>query len=450
MTDLPTEERPLRASEVVLPAPVDAPSENYLVAEQLQRMPSLFSRGVLYLVLLLVAAAAVYISVSKIDLVVESRGVVLPTSHKVKVLSDRDGYIEEVFISEGQSVERGSPLFLVRSKEALTHRARVEELRAAIPLKGDYYTTKMAALNDELKRLGDEHEKTSSIRRLKKEQNLLSLRSVESDLAFYRNEIGNLAKEYDDVKTLFDRRLISIAEYNSVRSRLERASAEMEKLASQRDILVRENKILEEQLEEGRLGHESRKAILEKEVRQLGLEMESTLTSMRADLEMSAKMLAIKDGPGARESGQGEKGDLLVADREGVVSELYFRNRGEFVRVSDLLCTILPGDSPFYTDITVANKDIGFIEQGMEIRYKFDAFPYTDYGTVQGRVSAISPSAVEDKALGFVYHLSGTLDRTHFGVKEKRYPIKAGMTATAEVVTERKSIFSLLFRKLRE
>lgn len=449
MADELREEKASQDLELKMRPFQEVPSENYLVAEQLQRMPSVFSRGVLYLVLLLVATAAVYISVSRIDIVVESRAVVLPTSHKVKVLSDRDGYVEEIFVSEGQSVERGSPLFLVRSKEAMTHRGKVEELRAAIPLKEDYYTTKIAALKDEIKRLRDEHEKTSSVRHLKKEQNVLSLRSVESDLAFYQNETSNLAKEYEDVKTLFDRRLISIAEYNSVRSRLERARAETEKLVSQKDILIKENRILEEQLEEGRLNYETKKAILEKEVRQLELEMEGTLHSMRADLEMSARMLAIKDGPEAKGDGQGDKGDLLVAEREGTISELYFRNKGEFVRVSDLLCTILPGDSPLYVDITVANKDVGFIEQDMEIRYKFDAFPYTDYGIVPGRVSAISPSAVEDKALGFVYHIKGTLNRTYFQVKDKRYPIKAGMTATAEVVTERRSIFSLLFRKLK-
>ncbi len=449
MAQPPQEDRPPEAIEVIRPSSVGAPSENYLVVESLQRMPSLFARGVLYLVLLLVVAAAVFVSVGKIDVVVESMAVVLPTSHKIRVLSDRDGYVEEVFVSEGQSVEKGSPLFLIRSKEALAHRGKVEELKSAIPLKEDYYKTKIAAVHDELKRLGDELDKASSVRRLKKEQNLLSLRSVDSDLAFYRNEVNNLAREYEDVKTLFDRRLISIAEYNSVRSRLDRARAEIEKLSSQRDILLRENRILEEQLEEGRLSYESKKAVLEKEAIQLGLEMETAIRAMKAELEMSEKMLAIKDGPGTQSPQQGGKGDFLVADREGIISELYFRNKGEFVRISDLLCTILPGDSPFYMDITVANKDIGFIEPEMEIRYKFDAFPYTDYGIVQGRVSAISPSAVEDKVLGFVYHVKGTLDRTHFEVKGRRYPIKAGMTATAEVVTERKSIFSLLFRKLR-
>ena len=101
-------------------------------------------------------------------------------------------------------------------------------------------------------------------------------------------------------------------------------------------------------------------------------------------------------------------------------------------------------------DITVANKDIGFIEPDTEIKYKFDAFPYTDYGTLNGKVLMISPSAVEDKTQGFIYHIQGSLDQTYFEIKGKKYPIKAGMTATAELVTEKKSIFSMLFKKLRD
>ena len=86
----------------------------------------------------------------------------------------------------------------------------------------------------------------------------------------------------------------------------------------------------------------------------------------------------------------------------------------------------------------------------MEIKYKLDAFPYTVYGLVRGKVLTISPSAVEDVSLGFVYHVHGTLDKRDFEVKEKRYPIKAGMTATAELVKEKKSILSILIGKLKK
>lgn len=144
---------------------------------------------------------------------------------------------------------------------------------------------------------------------------------------------------------------------------------------------------------------------------------------------------------------EGEK--IIRAEDTGVISELRFRNPGEYVRESDLLCTIVPAGSPLYMDITVANKDIGFIEENMDIKYKFDAFPYQDYGIRNGKVTTISASAVEEPQRGFFYHISGELNTSHFEIKGKTYMIKAGMTAVAEIVTERKNIFSLLFKKFR-
>ena len=85
----------------------------------------------------------------------------------------------------------------------------------------------------------------------------------------------------------------------------------------------------------------------------------------------------------------------------------------------------------------------------LEIHYKFDAFPYIDCGVLYGKVTSIPSAAVEDKTFGLVYHVQGTLAMTCFDISGKKYPLKAGMTATAELVRDRKSIFSLLFKKLR-
>jgi len=100
-------------------------------------------------------------------------------------------------------------------------------------------------------------------------------------------------------------------------------------------------------------------------------------------------------------------------------------------------------------DITVANKDIGFIETDMEIKYKIEAFSFLDYGTLSGKVFWISPAGVEDRARGFVYHIKGTFDKPYFEIREKKYYVRAGMTATAELITEKKSILSILFKKLK-
>jgi len=450
MEDKKRNDQEIESSEMTQISPVASPSENFLVAEHLQKMPNLFSRGLLYLIILILMVASVYMLVSKIDIVVESRSVVQPTSHKVKILSDRDGYIEKIYISEGDLVEKEAPLFLIRSKEALTHLTKVDEMRSSIPLKKEYYDTKIASTQDELRQLENEHSKIINVKKLKLDQNHLTLRSMESDLAYWRKEEDALSKEFEDVKMLFEKRLISIAYYNNLRGRLEKARTEIEKLLSQKNIILKENKILEEEIEEAKSSYLNKKKIFQKEIRNLQLEKATTLQSMQSEMERSEKMLSIKDRSSLSKRNEKEKGNLIQAEKSGIISELYFRNTGDYVRVSDLLCTIVPSNSPFYMDITVANKDIGFIENGTEIKYKFDAFPYTDYGTLKGKVLAISPSAVEDKNLGFVYRIQGSLDQTYFEIKGKRYPIKVGMTATAELVTEKKSIFSMLFKKLKD
>jgi multidrug efflux pump subunit AcrA (membrane-fusion protein) len=287
--------QPVEASEVFQVTPVESPSKNYLVIENLQRMPNIFSRGVIYIVMLSIVSTLLYSFFSEVDIVVECRAVTRPTSHEIRVFTNRNGYIEKIFISEGQTVEKNAPLFTIRSKESLTYFSESEELRHSIPDNEEFPSGKKNGKED------DEDEVVKVVR----------------------------------------------------------------------------------------------------------------------------------------------------TGGAGTISKLYFRDTGEYVRKSDLLCIILPTNGPLYVDITVANKDIGFIERDMEIKYKFDAFPYTDCGVLLGKVSTISPSAVEDRTLGLVYHLQGALDKTFFYIREKKYPLKAGMTATAEIVTEKKSIFSILFKKLK-
>jgi HlyD family secretion protein len=252
-----------------------------------------------------------------------------------------------------------APLFLIRSRELIQHDAEV--------------------------------------RRIKLEQNLSALKSVESDLSYWRSEVNRLSKEFKDFEDLFGKKIISRMDLDKKRSEREKARNELKKFNSQKEITLNENRILEEELKKA----------------------------------------------------EEEKEKIILAENAGIISELYFKNEGEYIRESDLLCTIVPADSPLYMDIKVANKDIGFIEENMEIKYKFDAFPFMDYGILRGKVTAIPPAAVEDEMLGWVYYVQGDLDKDYFFISNKEYPVRVGMTATAELIIERKSIFGRLFRNVR-
>jgi len=346
-------------SIIVEVKPVDSPSENSLVTEHLRRMPNLFSRGLVYLIVLFLIVAFVYSLVGKMDIVAECQAVAIPQSDLMRVQSDRTGYIEQIYISEGEEIEKDSPLFLIRTRDSV--------------------------------------ERQLEVNRLKLEQNKASISSLDSELSFWRKEVSRLSTDYKGILDLYQKGIVSKREESEAKSNLDKARTEEKKLLSQREILVNENKILEQN--------------------------------------------------SAQVTEESEK--IVRAEEAGVISELYFKNTGEYIRESDLLCTIIPAGSPLYMDISVANRDIGFIEEEMDIKYKFDAFPYMDYGVIKGRVSAIAPSAVENEKLGFVYQIQGSLDSLSFEIEGKQYPIKVGMTATAEIVTERNTIFTMLFKRFR-
>ena len=429
--------------------PGHSPSENYLVVEHLQRMPNIFARGLFYLILLLVMVSVAYICLARIDIVIKCQAVARPASHKIRVLSDRNGYITQVFITEGKTVEKDMPLFLVRSRETVNYSAKVEELRKTIPLTEQNYDTRIAAAVEQQKLNEQRHQNAVEVLNLKLEQNTISVSSIDLELAYWEKEVKRLSQELARAEYLFENGDVPITRCEQARSNAEQAQMELKTLGAKKDIALKEKSIFEEDIARAKLDFKQEMAVLKKQIKNLELEKDSTLQSMQSELKTNERMLLVRHEGEETSAEAGEASSIIRAEQAGTVSELHFRNNGEYIRESDLLCTIVPSGSPLHMEITVANEDIGFIEEELDIKYKFDAFPFTDYGTIKGSVAAISPSAVEDRVRGFVYRVQGTLPKKHFEIKDKQYPIRAGMTATAELVTERKTILSILFKKVR-
>ncbi|MHB9029036.1 MAG: HlyD family efflux transporter periplasmic adaptor subunit, partial [Candidatus Latescibacterota bacterium] len=272
---------------------------------------------------------------------------------------------------------------------------------------------------------------------------------IDSDLSYWRKEVLLLTDEVDRLRKGRERGYASLPEYNRALSAWERASTEEKKLVSQQQITAREQEILKAEIRREQSAFENELVQLDKEIENLELDKQVALQTMQKELTLNRKLLEIQKNDTVTAVGETEADAVIRAEMKGAISEMGFRNPGEYVSVSDLLCTLVPSGSPLFMDITVSNKDVGFIEEGMTVKYKFDAYPSTDYGLLAGKVVFIAPSAVESQAQGFVYHIRGSLPQPYFTIRGRNYPVKAGMTATAEVVTEQISIFSLLFRKLR-
>jgi len=75
---------------------------------------------------------------------------------------------------------------------------------------------------------------------------------------------------------------------------------------------------------------------------------------------------------------------------------------------------------------------------------KFDAFPFTRYGTIPGTIREISSDAVADPKLGLVYIARIALARETIDRDGEAVALTPGMSATVDIRTGRRSIASYL------
>lgn len=134
----------------------------------------------------------------------------------------------------------------------------------------------------------------------------------------------------------------------------------------------------------------------------------------------------------------------LVAPESGTVQQLAVHTVGGVVEAARTLMVVVPGEGGLEVEARVLNKDVGFVREGQPVTIKIEAFPFTRYGTVPGRVVSLSRDAVPDPKLGPTYVAQIRMDRSFLVVDGKRSPLSSGLTVTADVRTGSRRIISYL------
>ena len=99
-----------------------------------------------------------------------------------------------------------------------------------------------------------------------------------------------------------------------------------------------------------------------------------------------------------------KKADLTLANLSlrapvaGVVQSLAVTNIGQSVTIGEKLMQIVPDGVPLEIEAYVLNTDIGFVRVGQPVTIKVDTFPFTRYGTIEGRVTRVGADAITGKA----------------------------------------------------
>lgn len=140
----------------------------------------------------------------------------------------------------------------------------------------------------------------------------------------------------------------------------------------------------------------------------------------------------------------------IVSPIDGTVAQLAVHSQAGVVEAGKPIMAIMPAGGKIIAEVKLLNRDIGFVQEGQDVAVKLEAFPFTRFGTIPGKVLRIASSAVMDDKLGPVYIARVALSRNTVNRGDRIVPILPGMVATADVKTGRRSFMSYLMSPIDE
>ncbi|MER9313255.1 HlyD family efflux transporter periplasmic adaptor subunit [Mesorhizobium australicum] len=89
-----------------------------------------------------------------------------------------------------------------------------------------------------------------------------------------------------------------------------------------------------------------------------------------------------------------ERSSVLKSPVAGRVQQLEINTLGEVVQTGQRLMVIVPDGIKLEIEAMLLNRDKGFVHEGQQARVKLEAFPFTRYGTLDGKVLTVSNDAI--------------------------------------------------------
>ncbi len=146
---------------------------------------------------------------------------------------------------------------------------------------------------------------------------------------------------------------------------------------------------------------------------------------------------------------QRENLTTLKAPVAGVVQQLAIHTTGGVVTEAQALMIIVPEGAQVTAEVTLENKDIGFVNAGQDVAVKLETFPFTRYGTVPATVKLVTADAVNDEKRGAIFPVTLALKTKQIDIDGKMIQLVPGMNLTAEIKTGQRRVIEYLLSPIQ-
>lgn len=352
--------------------------------------PARLPRAVMYTVGVLFVILLLWAIFGKLDIIASAEGHLVPETY-IKIVQPSDaGIVQEILVKEGEQVKQGQVLMRMD-----TQLAKADEKTIGNDL---------ALRSLQLRRIDAELAGRALVKKHDDPNDLF--RQIESQFRDHR-------QSYADVREQAQEALLkSQHEYDSARevlSKLQQITpilkqqadsyADMGKdgyvpqmtvMDKQRDYLEKSQDLRAQQATVAGLAASVNQA--KKQIDQITSKYRSDLQNERVEAEGQHRKLEQDWLKQEHKSGLLE----LKAPQSGIVKDIATHTIGTVVSPGTVLLSIVPENEPLVAEIMIKNDDVGFVYPHQKVKVKLAAYPFAEYGMLEGEVTRIQADSDSD------------------------------------------------------
>ncbi|MBS1917684.1 MAG: HlyD family efflux transporter periplasmic adaptor subunit [Bacteroidetes bacterium] len=126
-----------------------------------------------------------------------------------------------------------------------------------------------------------------------------------------------------------------------------------------------------------------------------------------------------------------EKKFIIKAATTGKIAFLIPLQVNQFIQANKIIGYVNPSDSRYFAQVTLPQNNFGKIDTGQKVQLRFDAYPYAEFGQVEGKLSYISQIPSDSGFLANI-ELQKGLKTNH----NKEIQYRSGLKSQALIITK--------------
>lgn len=328
--------------------------------------------------LLLLLAAVTLASVVEVEKVVRSDGEVRARAPGAPIVSSLSGRILHVHVHEGDEVRKGDPLLTIEpdANGLSLQEARINVMR---------WTASHAAYTGQPLPVGDPADPAFSVQTIIHRGAQSELQAAQAHLIAVAEQLAESLAQVDvEAATLHRQRALE----PFVRERLQRhAELVRSGFQSPMSLLTMKQDLVDAEQQAGIAA--KRLALAGEAVKRSKAAVRAAqhdLDRLRAQraAEAYAQMLQAKAALQRLTELSGRS--VIVSPVDGVIEHVVRQVAGNAIRSDERLMSVVPESTPMELQLRIRNEDYPFVKAGQAVHVKFEAYPFTIYGSRRAEV----------------------------------------------------------------